>query len=297
MLKHGFLIMAHKYPEQFKDIINMLNAPNHYFFVNIDKKNNMEDFYTDLPNCHFLTDSGGRMDVAYAGYSMVECTLRLLKAAYDAGMDYFHLISAQDYPCRQNKEFDEFFEKHKPQSYMYYDSEEERSRWMDNKYASRIKPWYLIDIRHRNIKIINLVCRGFNFISRRFWWRKDIPNLYAGWLWFSWYKDVVGFVLNELQVNKEFFKRFHHTCCCDELVFHTLLAPHIDELNIESHNSLRYINWHKVALGRNNPGSPLTLNEEEYDEIMSNGALFCRKVHPVISKKLIEKLKQQVSGA
>lgn len=105
---------------------------------------------------------------------------------------------------------------------------------------------------------------------------------------------MVGFVLNELQVNKEFFKRFHHTCCCDELVFHTLLAPHIDELNIESHNSLRYINWHKVAPGRNNPGSPLTLNEEEYDDIMQSGAFFCRKVHPVISKGLICKLRENI---
>ena len=59
MLKHAFLIMAHKYPEQFKDIINLLNAPNHYFFVNIDKKSNMEDFWTGLPNCHFLENNGG----------------------------------------------------------------------------------------------------------------------------------------------------------------------------------------------------------------------------------------------
>lgn len=53
MLKHAFLIMAHAYPEQFKDIVKLLNAPNHYFFINIDKKSNMEDFKTDLPNCFF----------------------------------------------------------------------------------------------------------------------------------------------------------------------------------------------------------------------------------------------------
>ena len=236
------------------------------------------------------------MDVAYAGYTQVECTLRLLRKAYDVGMDYFHLLSGQDYPCRPNSEFDEFFERNAPRSYMYYDSDEEREMWMDNKYASRIKPWYLIDLPRRDIKLVNMFARGFNFFSRRIWWRGDITNLYAGWSWFSWHRNVVAYVLGEAETNKNFFRRFHHTCCCDELVFHTLLAPHIKELDIEAHNSLRYIDWHKTASGRSNPGSPLTLNEEEYDEIMSSGALFCRKVHPVISKILIEKLKQQVSG-
>lgn len=107
-------------------------------------------------------------------------------------------------------------------------------------------------------------------------------------------KTLHVFVLNELKENKDFFKRFHHTCCCDELIFHTLLAPHVDELNIETHNSLCYINWHKIAQGRNNPGSPLTLNEEEYDEIMSSSVFFCSKVHPIISKDLIHKLNKNI---
>ena len=33
------------------------------------------------------------MDVAYAGYTQVECTSRLLRKAYDAGMDYFFAVN------------------------------------------------------------------------------------------------------------------------------------------------------------------------------------------------------------
>jgi hypothetical protein len=54
---------------------------------------------------------------------------------------------------------------------------------------------------------------------------------------------------------------------------------------------LRYINWTKKAEGRNHVGSPLTLNEEEYEDIIKSGAFFCRKIDPVISKKLKELLK------
>lgn len=38
MLKHGFLITAHAYFEQLEQMLKLLEAPNHYFFVNIDKK-------------------------------------------------------------------------------------------------------------------------------------------------------------------------------------------------------------------------------------------------------------------
>lgn len=37
-MKHGFMIMTHAFPEQLEEIVNLLEAPNHYFFINIDKK-------------------------------------------------------------------------------------------------------------------------------------------------------------------------------------------------------------------------------------------------------------------
>ena len=37
-MKHAFLITAHAYFGQLTEIIELLSTPNHYFFVNIDKK-------------------------------------------------------------------------------------------------------------------------------------------------------------------------------------------------------------------------------------------------------------------
>lgn len=42
-MKHGFMIMAHGNFGQLKEIISSLAAPNHYFFINIDKKVPMVD--------------------------------------------------------------------------------------------------------------------------------------------------------------------------------------------------------------------------------------------------------------
>ena len=131
-------------------------------------------------------------------------------------------------------------------------------------------------------------------LGKHFYFRKPIPNLWGSWNWFSWHRSVVEYVIKEEKTNPRFFKRFHHTYCSDELIFSTLLHRHEKELKIVGSNSLRYINWNKKAEGRNNTGSPLTLNEEEFDEIMESGAFFCRKVHPEVSKKLIEKLRANI---
>ena len=37
-MNHAFLIQAHNYPELLADIVNLMSAPNHYFFIHIDKK-------------------------------------------------------------------------------------------------------------------------------------------------------------------------------------------------------------------------------------------------------------------
>lgn len=42
-------------------------------------------------------------------------------------------------------------------------------------------------------------------------------------------------------------------------------------------------------------GSPLTLNEYEYEDIIRSGAFFCRKVHPEKSKVLLEKLRNNIT--
>ena len=297
-MKHAFLITAHAYFEQLEDIISLLTSPNHYFFVNIDRKSIRGGQFIDsckkkFCNVCFL-EGKERMAVAHGGYTQIECTLRLLQKAYDMGCDYFHLISGQDYPCRSNKEFDDFFEMNKGKSYMLIDSEGYRNQCMAKKYPLRVMPWYICDTPYREIKFVDFWVRAFNKVSKHFCFRKPIPNLWGSWNWFSWHRKVAEYVIREEIENPDFFRRFHHTYCGDELIFSTLFHTHEKELNIDGSNSLRYINWEKKAEGRNHPGSPLVLNEEEYDEIMESGAFFCRKVHPEISKKLIEKLRANI---
>lgn len=299
-LNHAFLITAHAYPEQLKDIIGLLSASNHYFFINIDRKADWgKEFMDENRSDHVCFLEGNeRMEVAHGGYSQIAVTLRLLHAAYGmrgGEISYFHLISGQDYPVHPNLKFDEFFERNEGRSFMAFENEEYHRECMKKKYPSRVLPYYFFDIPHCDNRLVNLLVRTLNFVSKRIWWRKPIPGLWGGWNWFSWHRSLVKFVIEQEESNVTFFKRFHHTCCADELIFQTLFHGHENELNIDGSHSLRYINWHKKVEGRSHKGSPLTLNEEEYDDIINSGNFFCRKVHPDTSRKLLAMLRRNIT--
>jgi hypothetical protein len=120
---------------------------------------------------------------------------------------------------------------------------------------------------------------------------QQIPNLWAGWQWFSWHRSVADYVLGYEEVHPEYFDRFRYTRACDELVFHTLLSGKCEELNIDRNNALRYIEWHPK---REYTSLPLVLDKREYQDIIDSGAIFCRKVHPVESAELIQLLNDKI---
>lgn len=75
-MNHAFLLQVHKYPEQVAEIVSLLSAPNHYFFINVDRKVNTAPFVKEIDN---LGEGGGqnviflgedeRFSVNHGGYS------------------------------------------------------------------------------------------------------------------------------------------------------------------------------------------------------------------------------------
>lgn len=286
-MNHAFLLMAHDDPELLARILKRLKAPNHFFYLNIDEKTG--DEY--IPRLMGLL--GERRDfqvfiyrkrLNWGGYSIVDCELSLMREAMktEIPFDYFHLLSGHDYPCVNNLEFDRFFEENRGRSYMHFDSDEEVAEWRKKKYPDRVMPWYLFD-QMKGGRLRRYCERMLN----KFVKRKQIPELYAGWQWFSWHRTLIKYVLDYEKKNPAYFRRFHFTKCSDEVVFHTLLHSHIEELNIESHDSLRFIEWHPK---RSCNTLPLVLEKTELEEILEKKSLFCRKVRYPESETLLDAL-------
>ncbi|WP_300915788.1 beta-1,6-N-acetylglucosaminyltransferase [Bacteroides acidifaciens] len=294
MLRHAFLITAHKEPDLLIDLVRLLSAENHYIIVNIDKKSELrggvEPTIGKCCNQVIFT----YYNVSHGGYSQISTTIKLLKLASELDVDYCHLISGQDFPCKSMAEFDCFFEVHNGESYMWFDSEEQHEIWSKVKYPSRVDRLYFNDIPFQEHYYVKLVVFYLNRLFSRFKFRSKIPNLRAGWNWFSWNKKVVSFVLNKYKDDISFFNRFKYTNCCDEIVFHTLLYPHLEQLKIHKDNSLRYINWTKMSENGILPNAPLVLTEKDLNDIDNHEVFFCRKVDTTISRSLLKILSQRV---
>lgn len=292
-MKHAFILQVHNFPEQLKEIVDLLYSPNHYFFINVDKKVDEMPFLRILKgysNIYFMSGKE-RTNVNHAGFSQILCTLRLLEKAQSMNMDYFHSLSGQDFPCVDNKTFDNFFELCGNRSYMHYDSPKESKIWSRSKYPNRYRRYYAYDLPGRNYLLIKILIKILNRMFTVLPLRPELKNIAAGWSWFSWHKQVVNYVLKYLKDNPKFLKRFRFTACCDEVIFHTMLNNLDGELNIDKYNCLRFIEWHPH---RTYKTLPLVLNQSEYSEIISSGSFFCRKIHPVESEKLKLMLKERI---
>ena len=280
-MNHAFLILAHDSPELLQRIVDRIQAPNHFVFVHLDKNSNSRK--VRIKYGRYVSDRK-RIAVNWGGYSMIKAELLLLREALSSSVnfDYFHLISGHDYPCVDKDSFDIFFEQcPERKSYMYFDTYQDLISWPTKSY-DRVNKWFFDDAKQNN-----LVYRAYHKFLFKFVKRKYKGGLYSGWQWFSWHRSLVEWVMNYRRWHYPFFLRFHYTSCCDEIVFHTLLYPNIEKLNIENYNSLRYIDWRP-----NRPAKtlPLVLDERDYQSIMNSGSLFCRKVFLDKSAALLDML-------
>lgn len=295
-MNHAFLIEAHNNPLLLARSLKILEAPNHYFFINIDGNQNFDPFLSALRgigNVLLLNDSE-RIKVTWGGVSQIICELLLLQKAYThpATMEYFHMISGSDFPCKSNQEIDGIFEKANGRSFMKFDKEEEVKEWKKKKYPSRYRYYFFADKEYSPCRAVNLLSKPLSRVQSNFYTRPAIKGVRGGWNWFSWNRNVVAYVLDYMKSHPEYLKRFYYTRACDEIIFHTLLWSKRRELNIETQDALRYIEWHPK---RHSDSLPLILEESEFDDIIHSNAIFCRKVDPVKSSKLLDLLEQAIS--
>lgn len=122
-LNHAFLMVVHDYPEQVAEIVHLLDASNHFFFIHVDKKSSarmMENpcilKLKQQVNCKISS----RVSVNWGGYSQIQATLYLFQMISNTTIDFsfYHLISGQDYPLVNTLVFDDFFQLHQNSSFV-----------------------------------------------------------------------------------------------------------------------------------------------------------------------------------
>ena len=102
--KTAYLILAHHQPNALVRLLDSLKAPWAHAFVHIDLKADREPFEEALRyrNDCTLIEKNLSVSIFWAGYSMVEATLRLLHRAYQHPQHFerFSLLSGVDLPIK-----------------------------------------------------------------------------------------------------------------------------------------------------------------------------------------------------
>lgn len=294
-MNHIFLFQVHKEPELVRRIFQRLEASNHYFIVNIDKKSpyrhELCTIVNRVNNVISITDNS----IAHGGFSFTECTINQMKVCrdYSVYFDYYHTCSGQDYPCVSNKKFDSFFDDSFGFSYFKMDDPEEVEQKRKTKYKDRMESLDYSDLvkgRFIDRTPLNRIIRRIITPIKREYPALDL--LWGGWNWFSLTDKCVDYLLKYFSENPEYVERFKYTFAPDELIFSTVLYYVRNELKIEIANSLRYVDWTPT---REYSGLPLLLDERDYNEIIQSGALFCRKVEGEYSRVLLDMLDKHSS--
>lgn len=289
-MSQAILILAHKDTEQVLELSECLK-PYFKVFIHFDAKHPLS---TKEIKC--FTDKDIQVFQKYAvnwgAWSICEAMLFLLeKALVNSSINYFHFISGQDYPVIHPKDISMFYEK-QDGIFMKYDSAEgikktgEPLLWWQKYYFDYDKiqrQSYFGVLYHR----LTLLVQTIKHINKFQTLKIKIP-IYQGSQWLDLPRYAAEYVLDFLKSNENIKEMLRTGFCSDEFMFQTVLcnSPFKEKIINNNHRFITLMPQHGSV--------PAILDETNYNEIVSSGAHFARKIDPDISRKLIRIIQKSV---
>src|SRR6185369_3646825 len=110
-MKHGILILAHQYPNHLVDLIKAFDE-DFYFYIHIDKKSKFSPSeITALKKIPRVKSVSQELRILWGGSNHLKGILLLANEALkEKELNYFHVISGQDYLIKPAQVIKKFFE-------------------------------------------------------------------------------------------------------------------------------------------------------------------------------------------
>lgn len=295
MQKHAYLIIAHNEFKILELLINALDDVRNDIYVHFDAK------VAQLPNLKCekstLVILENRKRVYWGDYSLIEVELNLFETAYlkqnEYGVQYqyYHLLSGQDLPLKNQDCIHSFFSQNNGKEFMGYfqgnlDVELTRKICLYHLFPQKFSK----DTGNLLIRIIRAIAVRIQLLRNGGVRNRDLPKVRGG-QWCSITNDFVAFLLSQKQ---QIYKRFHHTFCADEIYKHTLcwnsdFRDKVYDLKNEGLGCMREINW--VITETDSFLPSFTMND--YRRLKESKCLFARKFDSKnidIAERIIEEL-------
>lgn len=108
----AYLILVHRYPNQFKRLFKAIYHPDNHYLIHVDKrsglalKKQIQEFLSDFPNASMLKSA----NTLWGGYSLIDAELRGIKQLLKMGLEweFFINLSGQDFPLMSQARIKKF---------------------------------------------------------------------------------------------------------------------------------------------------------------------------------------------
>jgi hypothetical protein len=219
-MKIAYLVFAYKNPQLLKRAIGTLSSDNCAFFIHIDQKSIIKEFFRIGGENIFFSDK--RIPVYWAEFSGVQAILLLLRRALERSQDYDYivLLSGSDYPLRSRKYIHTFLEENRGSEFMNIVKVPNEAA---GKPISRINTMRIQSDKPVSRLAVRALAK-LGLAQRDY--RKHLEGLepYSGNTWWALTRDACQYMLEFVERNQHVEKYFHTVFAPEEFFFHTILG-------------------------------------------------------------------------
>jgi hypothetical protein len=230
----------------------------------------------------------------WGSFGQVRASLSLLGEALekDPGTERFILLSGQDYPLMTPAKMAAFFQQ-KAGTDFYTTHPLPWAEWNDSGGLDRLRRYHFCLGRRsfaypsESLPGSRLVHAAYKACELLLPKERPLPTnitFHGGCNWWSLTRRSATIVFSFLRRNPSFVRRFRFTKFADEIFFQTALLNSPSRPVVEN-DDLRCVIWD----GRRNE-FPATLRLQDFDEVAASGKLFARKMHPLYSLPLLDRI-------
>ena len=291
--KQAYLLTAYKDFDAVYELASFL-CKEDYVYIHVDKKSaqlsepELEKLNA-LANCVAYKE----FDIAWGGYNHVKALLSLMKKAVEnPEVSYIHMLTGEDYLLKPPSKIHEQFieDEH---IYLSYIAERDFNEAVKKRY------YYYNFFQDKNVKnkILWLIQDFTVFLQKIIGIKRkglgEFDEIYKGLVYISMPVAAAKDILTYLISHPEYEKDLYRCQLPEEFFFHTLLLnekfcggkwkSHIVD------RELRFMNWE-----RGDGGSPVYLDDSDFEELAKSNCIFARKFHGKESAALKERIRKEL---
>ena len=274
----AYLVLVHRFPEQFKRLFKSIHDPANHYLIHVDKNSgpaleaDIRGFLTAYPNAEVLESKAA----LWGGYSLVDAELRGMARLLEMGQDWevFINLSGQDFPLKTQKQIKSFLAQRRGQEFIKaLDQQQVRPDTMP-----RVRK-YVFELRDRIVRTI---------LSRRF-----LPGAkpYIGNQWMMVSRRFCEFVCHDKRADR--YKAFYrHTFIADEGFFQTVMM-NTAEHGVVVQDDMRMIDWIPDGDIKLRPRTYVT---QDAAALIASPDLFARKFDTGVDAGILDILESHLAA-